>query len=243
MLKRHYHTEIDGISIEVTRKKVKNLNIRIYPPDGQIRVSAPYYYTQKDIHQLIAARSSWIKRKQAAMLKAAPEVKMQIISGENHPFQGKLHRLQIIEKVGKPEVNLGNDSILIMKIPRQTNREQRLAILYTWYRKQQQSMIPPLIAKWEPRLGVKVTEWRIRRMKTRWGTCNTKAHRIWLNLELVKKSPECLDYVILHEMVHLLERGHNKRFYAFLDRFMPDWRDYRAELKQTPLASDYWAYS
>ena len=243
MYKYHYQTEIDGVPIEVTRKRIKNLNIRIYPLDGKVRVSAPYFYSQRDIHRILTNRIEWIKRKQSGILKTAPKSKKQIISGEHIPFLGKSYQLQVKAFNGKPSIHLMSNDAMVIHLPPDTAREQRIKILYTWYRKQLQEMLPPIITKWELVLDVDVAEWRIRRMKTRWGSCNTRKHRIWINLELVKLSPEYIDYVVLHEMVHLLEKGHNKRFYGFMDMYSPTWRNLRKELKNHSLEAEYWAFS
>jgi len=243
MFKHQYTIDIEGIQVEVLHKKIKHFHIHIYPPEGKVRVSAPLRVSKNEVRLAVSSRIGWIQRRRADLIKQAPRSKWQLISGEYHPFQGKSYLLQVIERHGTPEIHLEKDTTMVMKIRPHTDRSKRVSLLYHWYRNQIKALLPSLIAKWEPKLGVDVVEWRIRRMKTRWGTCNIEKHRIWLNLELIKKPPECLDYVVLHEMIHLLEKRHNKRFYAYLDRFMPEWRNYRADLKQTSLEIEFWAYS
>ena len=243
MFKRQYTIDIEDIQVEVIHKKIKHFHIHVYPPEGKVIVSAPLWASKNEVRLAVSSRIGWIQHRQANLINHTPHSKWQLITGEYHPFQGKSYLIQVIERLDTPEIYLEKDTTMVIAIRPQTDRNKRIDLLFNWYRNQIKALIPPLIAKWEPILGVEVAEWRVRRMKTRWGTCNIEAHRIWLNLELIKKSPECLDYVVLHEMVHLLERRHNKRFYAYLDRFMPEWRNYRAELKQTSLEFEFWAYS
>ncbi len=164
------------------------------------------------------------------------------MSGESHYFEGRRYRLRVIERAGRPSVRLLNNTIMQLSVPPAADRDTRDAVLQRWYRRQLRDRLPELLAKWEPRVGVDVTEARIKRMKTRWGTCQADARRIWLNLELVKKPASCLEYIVVHEMVHLIERHHNDRFRELMDRIMPRWRVHRDELNRAPLAHEEWTY-
>lgn len=163
-----------------------------------------------------------------------------MVSGETHYVEGRRYRLDVVEANSRPEIKVRRNNILELQVRPGTKRDKREAILYRWYRGQLQENIPSLVEKWEEALGVELSEWRIRKMKTRWGSCNRDARRIWLNVELAKKAPLCLDYVVLHEIAHLLVRHHNEAFTALLDRHMPLWRQYKDELNQAPLCQEKW---
>jgi predicted metal-dependent hydrolase len=165
-----------------------------------------------------------------------------MVSGESHYFLGRRHLLDVIETDGVSAVRLAGNSTLQLRVPSGADRDQRDAVLQRWYRRRLRALVPSLLAKWEPRVGKTVREVRIKKMKTRWGSCNADAQRIWLNLELIKKPATCLEYVLVHEMVHLLERHHTERFGELIERLMPTWRLYRDELNRAPLAHEEWKY-
>ena len=150
--------------------------------------------------------------------------------------------MNVVYHDGPPRVALRNNTKIDLIVRTGSDAAKREQVLLEWYRRKLKEAIPPLIAKWEPVVGVEVAEWGVRRMKTKWGTCNVEARRIWLNLELAKTSPHCLEYIIVHEMVHLLERNHTDRFVAYMNRFMPQWKLYRDELNRGPLAHETWEY-
>jgi predicted metal-dependent hydrolase len=164
-----------------------------------------------------------------------------MVSGESHYFFGQRYRLRFFKHDGAGKVLLNKSTLDLYSRP-DTSAEIRERVLQRWYREQLRIRIPPLLAKWEPVLGVRVAEWGIKKMKTKWGTCNIEARRVWLNLELAKKPKQCLGYIIVHEMVHLLERHHNDRFVAIMDEHLPQWRSYRDELNAAPLAHETWSY-
>jgi predicted metal-dependent hydrolase len=222
---------IAGIPIELERKRVKNVNFTIYPPDGRVRVSAPHHMTDKILHEVIRAKIPWIKRHRKTIVHQKRSGQPNFISGERHPYLGKMYTLEVREHRGRSKINIGQDGTIQMWVRHGSSRDQRERVLIEWYRRQLKAQIPAIIALWEPIIGVKVAEWGVKRMKTRWGSCNTKARRIWLNLELIKHPVSALEYIIVHEMVHLLERRHNKRFYAFMDQFLPGWRREQNALK------------
>jgi hypothetical protein len=165
-----------------------------------------------------------------------------MVTGESHYVQGRRYRLDVVEQNAPATVRLRNNTFLELRVRPGTDRQKREAVLAQWYRQQLRQQIPALIARWEPIIGVTVAEWGIKKMKTRWGTCNIQARRIWLNLELAKKPVACLEYILVHEMVHLLERQHNDQFRAYMDRFLPQWRLHRDTLNQFPLAYEEWEY-
>ncbi len=223
--------------MEVVRKKIKHIYFRVYPPDGRVRVTAPLRLSESAVRRAIDSRLGWIRRQQKSVRGQDQPSQLEMITGESHWFFGQSYILDVIEHDGPPEVALPNSTTLELRVPPGSDKDTREAVIQGWYRQRLREQIPPLIAKWEPEIGVSVAEWRIKRMRTRWGSCNVEARRIWLNLELAKRPASCLEYIVVHEMVHLLEHRHNGRFRAFLDRFMPQWRLHRDELNRGPLAS------
>ena len=165
-----------------------------------------------------------------------------MVSGESHYVRGRKYTLAVVQKKGAAAVRIRNSRILELQVRPGTGREKREEILYNWYRGLLREQIPKLITKWEPRIGVTVAECRIKKMKTRWGTCNIEAGRIWLNLELAKKPPSCTEYIFVHEMVHFLERHHNDQFKEYMDRYLPQWRMLRDNLNESALGAEDWNY-
>lgn len=233
---------VSGIDVQVVRKPIKNLHLGVYPPDGRVRVSAPLHLSDDNVRLAIISKLGWIRKKQAHFAAQPRQSRREMVSGESHYVFGRRYRLDVVERVGRHEVKVKNNSWLTLFVNPGTTRDNRAKALDDWYRAALKQRIPPLIAKWEPILDVRVAEWRVKRMKTRWGSCNIGARRIWLNLELAKKPPECLQYIVVHEMVHLLERYHNDAFRAHMDRVLPQWRLQRDTLNQAPLAYEEWAY-
>lgn len=223
---------IHGYTIELTRKKIKNLHLRVYAPDGQIRMTAPLHVNNKEIQAVIYSRLEWIKTQQAKFAKQPIITVQQYQTGEYHYFQGQPYLLNVIYHPAAPKVQR-QDSILHLYVREGSDAAKRQQVLQAWYRQQLQILIPEMIAKWQPVIKVNVADWGVKQMKTRWGTCNIRDRRIWLALELAKKPFACLEYVVVHEMTHLLERYHNERFYGFMTTFLPDWRNIRLELNQS----------
>ena len=188
----------------------------------------------------VISRLAWIRRKRAEFEGQDRQSWREFVSGESHYFEGRRYRLDVVVSGGSTGIRLRNNAWMEMRVRPSTARDAREAMLYTWYRARLREHIPEMVAKWEPRIGVTVADWRIRRMKTRWGTCNREAGRIWLNSELAKKPVSCLEYVVVHEMIHLIERGHNDRFRKILDRTMPGWRMRLYELNTGYLANEEW---
>ena len=234
--------DVCGIAVEVVRKNIKHLYVGVYPPGGRVRVSAPLRIDKDAIQLAVISRLNWIRKKQAQFERQERQSEREYVSGESHYFEGDRYRLDVIEQNSPPAVLLLNHSTLALGVRPGSDRSQREATLDRWYRGQLRDRLPALIDKWEQKIGVTVNEVRIKKMKTRWGTCNIRAHRIWLNLELMKKPPSCLEYVIVHELVHLIESKHNKQFRDLMDKHMPQWRTHRNELNRAPLAHATWEY-
>ena len=234
--------EVGGIQVEVVRKPIKNLHLSVHPPEGRVRVSAPLRVDDEAVRLAVVSRLRWIRRHQRTFADQPRQSQREIVSGESHYFMGRRYRLRVLEHNGPNQISRNGNSELTMRVRPGTGQDKRQQFLDDWYRWHMKSLMPELISQWQPVIGVRVADWGIKKMKTRWGSCNIQDHRVWLNLELAKKPPRCLEYVLVHEMVHLLERHHNDRFKALMDRFLPQWRLYRDELNRTPLAHEEWAY-
>ena len=222
--------EIDGITIDILRKPIKNMHLRIYPPDGQVRVSAPLRLSLQHIRDQLESKREWLHT-QRARLQALPvksEPTMQ--TGESHYFLGQAYPLTVVDHPAPPKIVLKDNILLLSARPLSTSIEKQL-VLKQWYKTQMQSLVPSLIEKWQPLMDVTVEAWGAKTMKTRWGSCNTRTRHIWLNLVLIQKPIICLEYVLIHEMIHLIEASHNTRFYQLMDKFMPEWRIYQKELR------------
>ena len=224
------------------RKEIKNLHVGVYPPSGRVRVAVPLRLDDEAVRLAVISRLGWIRRKQKEFEGQVRQSQREFVTGESHYFEGRRYRLDVIERDAPPTVKLRNNTRLELGVRPNSDREGREAVLHRWYRRHLRDQLPPLVAKWELELGVTVEDVRIKKMKTLWGSCNAEAKRIWLNLELAKKPRSCLAYILVHEMVHLLERHHNDRFRELMDNFLPQWRAFRDELNRAPLAHEDWRY-
>lgn len=232
---------IANISIDVIRKDIKNMHLAVYPPEGRIRLSAPNNTDSEVLRLFAISRLGWIKKNIKSFKEQARETPRDYVSGESHFLQGKRYLLEIIEHEGYNKVEIGAKKIYL-KLKPNTTTEQRSTIIREWYRKELKKQIPELLEKWEKVIGVKSNDWGVKQMLTKWGACNIEAKRIWLNLELAKKPTICLEYIIVHELVHLLERNHNDKFVSHMNKFMPKWRLHRDELNNLPVAHNDWGY-
>lgn len=239
--KQHY-IEVRGLPIEIVRKDIKNLHVGVYPPAGRIRVAAPLRTNDEAVRLAVVSRLGWIRRQQAHFNNQQRQSEREFATGESHYFEGRRYRLNVTEHDGPTFLHLSNSRTMQLFVGSGTDVSRREVVLQQWYRRSLRKQIPELLAKWEDKVGVTVAEVCIKRMKTRWGSCNAEARRIWLNLELAKKSPVCLEYILVHEMAHLRERYHNERFRSLMDTVMPSWRLYRDELNRAPLAHEKWKY-
>jgi predicted metal-dependent hydrolase len=229
MSKDSFQIDLSGIKVDVIRKNIKNINLVIYRSSGRVRVSMPKNVSAQKVKEFIAKRVDWIK-KHLKIVESLPKKKEpDYREGETHFYFGEPYRLVVKLANRKPSVQLNGDE-MIMTVRPGSDGETHEKVMREWYRKELKKRIPALIGKWEKRLGVKVKEWNVKKMKTRWGTCNTRASRIWLSLELAKNPIHHLDYVVLHEIAHLIERSHNARFKSILTENMPDWKAIQREM-------------
>ena len=227
---------IDDLPVEIVRKNIRTLRLSVHMPDGRVRVSMPLRTSDATVRELVTARRAWIEKHQARFAARELPAALTYVSGELHAYQGELYELRVQPTNGPARVVLQNDgSFLTLYIRSGSTVEQRRKALDNWYRQQLRELLPALLAAWQPVIGAQASSWGIRQMKTRWGTCNIQARRIWLSLELIKRPLPCLEYVVVHELTHLHERYHNARFWGFMDQFMPDWRQHKAELNRVHL--------
>lgn len=221
---------IGDINIEVISKKIKNIYLSVRPPDGRVRLSVPEKMDEEVVKIFAMSKLSWIKKQKAKFHLQEIQTMGEFLSGEHHYFLGNRYLLNVIETSEKQYVKIKNNKEINLYIRANSTKEKRKKVMTEWYRAQLKNIIPNYIEKWEPIMDVKVEDFRVKQMKTRWGTCNIDVKRIWINLELAKKNPRCLEYIIVHEMVHLLERKHNDIFKGYMDNFLPNWRNIKAEL-------------
>jgi predicted metal-dependent hydrolase len=223
--------KLGDIEVEVVLKNIKNLHLRVYPPAGRVRISAPKRMSMNTIRKFALSKLSWIKQQQTRLRERERAKPRNYIDRERHYVWGDHYLLKVTESNARPSIELA-DGRMHLRVRPGTDECKREGLVEVWYRLQLKQAIPPLLERWEPRIGVRVERFFVRRMKTKWGSCNTRAHTIRLNTELARKSPACLEYVVVHELVHLLEPSHNARFVALMDQFMPGWKRHRQELNQ-----------
>ncbi len=233
--------ELGDITVDVVFKDIKNIHLSVYPPTGRVKISAPLRMDIDTIRIFAISRLGWIKQKQKKFQGQERETPREYLDLESHYVWGKRYLLKILEVNEAPSVELKHNKI-ILRVRPETDDKKKQAIIDAWYREQLKKAVPPLIARWEPLLGVKVERFFVQRMKTKWGSCNCKARNIRLNTELAKKPIECLEYTIVHEMTHLLEPTHNSRFIALMDQFMPKWQFCRDKLNKLPVSHENWIY-
>lgn len=232
---------VSNITIDVVKKDIQNLHLAVYPPTGRVRIAAPLRTNDEAIRLFAVSKLGWIKRHQRTFVSQDRESAREFVSGESHYFNGKRFLLKVIEHDAPPKVKMQHKK-LELYVRENSTAKQRATILNEWFREQLKNQIPELVDKWERTMTLKLNDWGVRQMKTKWGTCNIEAKRIWLNLELAKKPNRCLEYIIVHEMVHLLERHHNDRFVSCMDKFFPHWRICKKELNSLPVSHSDWNY-
>ena len=233
--------DLGGISVEVIKKDIRNVHLSVYPPTGRVRISAPLRMNLDTIRVFAISKLGWIRQQQRKVQEQEREPPREYLDRESHYVWGKRYLLKVIEKDAAPEVELKH-SQLVLQVRPATGEEKKQAILEEWYRTQLKAAVPPLIAKWEPLVRMKVERFFVQRMKTKWGSCSPASAGIRLNTDLARKPRECLEYIVVHEMVHLLEPTHNTRFTALMDLYMPTWRFHREVLNRLPVRHESWEY-
>lgn len=232
---------LGDMAVDVVFKDIKNVHLSVYPPTGRVRISAPSRMKLDTIRVFAISKLAWIRQQQKKLLAQEREAPREFIDRESHYVWGRRYLLTVVERDCSPSVELRHRHMMLAVRPG-ADQCAREAVVAQWYRDQVKAAVPGLIAKWEPILGVGVSRFFVQQMKTKWGSCNPQARTIRLNTELAKKPKECIEYILVHEMVHLIEPTHNARFVALMDRFMPKWQYYRQQLNRLPIRHTEWEY-
>jgi predicted metal-dependent hydrolase len=233
--------KLGDIAVEVVYQPIKNVHLSVYPPAGRVRMAAPERMDLEALRLYAISKLPWIKRQRRRMQEQEREAPREYLERESHYVWGKRYLLSVVEENAPPSVELGPSRLTLHIRPR-SDRSKRRDVLQNWYREQVRMAAEPLLARWERKIGVKSSGLFVRRMKTRWGSCNPVAKTVWLNTELACKPPRCLEYILVHELVHLLEPSHNERFQAYMQQFLPDWKLRRQELNRLPVRHEDWGY-
>lgn len=233
--------QLGAIEAEVILKDIKNVHLSVHPPTGRVRIAAPARMSLDTIRVFAISKLSWIKQQQKQLAEQQRETRREYLERESHYVWGKRYLLSIVERDERPSIELQHSKMLLSVRPG-TDAAKRHEIMEHWYREQLRQAAPELIDRWAPRLGVQVAKFFVQRMRTRWGSCNPTTASIRLNTDLAKKPRQCLEYIVVHEMTHLLEPTHNARFVALMDRFLPQWRHHRQTLNRLPVRHEEWEY-
>lgn len=233
--------QLGDIAVRVVRKEIKNVHLSVHPPTGRVSIAAPSRMTLDTIRVFAISKLGWIRQQQRKFLEQERESPREYLNRESHYVWGRRYLLKIVERDQSPSVELSHHR-LVLHVRPGYDEARKQAILEPWYRAQVKAAVPAIIAKWEPLMGVKVRRIFIQRMKTKWGSCNSHAATIRLNTDLAKKTPACLEYIVVHEMVHLLEPTHNTRFIALMNQFLPKWQSRREALNRLPVRHESWQY-
>ena len=230
---------VGGLEVAIEWKKIKNLHIGVYPPQGRVRVASPLVLSEDAVRLAVVTRLPWIHRQRRAFEEQPRQTQRRVVGGESHWVFGRRLRLRLIESASAPKFVVRGQCLELHARPNLSEAARRRA-LREWSRAQLKQALEPLICKWSEQLNVTVTSWQVKQMKTKWGTCNERAGRVWFNLELSKKPLPCIEYLVVHELLHLIEPSHSARFVSLLDEHLPAWRRLRDELNALPLGYDEW---
>lgn len=233
--------QIGEMAVEVVRKNIKNVHLSVHPPVGRVTISAPIHMKLDAIRVFAVAKVGWIRQQQALMKSQDRETPREIINRESHYVWGERYLMKVIEGDYSASISL-NHKHIIFRVRPAWHEDKKHELLDSWYRAQLAEALPGILQKWEKKIGVRVNGFFVRRMKTKWGSCNPSARTIRLNTDLAKKPRECLEYVVVHELVHLLEPSHNDRFIQLMDRYMPKWQSHRQLLNSLPVRHESWVY-
>lgn len=221
---------IENIDIELIRKNIKNVHLSVYPPNGRVRLAVPQRMDDEAARAFAVSKLAWIIKQRKKFSMKEMQLEKEYVTGEKHFFLGICYLLNVVETSEKQHAEIRNSKYIDLYVRPGSSKEKREKVLLEWYRENLKNIIPVYIEKWEEVMKVKVNNFGIKLMKTRWGTCNVRDKKIWINLELAKKNPRCIEYVVVHEMVHLLERSHNDIFKGYMSKFLPNWKSIKDEL-------------
>ena len=233
--------DLGGIEVAVVRKEIKNLHLSVYPPNGAVRIAAPSRMALGTIRVFAISKLGWIKSQQRKLREQPREAPREYLDRESHFVWGRRYLLKLVEEESAPRVELKHSKLLLHLRPGSSDAKKR-EVLEDWYRERLKEAVPPLIDRWEALMGVTVRRVFVQRMRTKWGSCSPDVGNIRLNTDLAKKPLECLEYIVVHEMAHLLEPTHNSRFQALMDGLLPHWRLCRDELNRLPVRHEDWDY-
>ncbi|HUZ95036.1 MAG TPA: SprT family zinc-dependent metalloprotease [Edaphobacter sp.] len=233
--------KLGSVTVDVVKKDIKNVHLSVYPPEGKVRISAPLRMSTENIRLFAISKLQWIRLQQKKIVDQERETAREYSERESHYLWGKRYLLDVVEVDGPPRIEIRHRRIVIQIRP-SSSTDRKRELIEEWYRAQLRAAVQPLISKWEKAMGVKVDKVFVRRMKTKWGSCSRASVSIRFNTDLAKKPPECLEYIVVHELAHLIEPTHNDRFTALLDQMMPNWRLYRKLLNQLPVRHENWSY-
>jgi predicted metal-dependent hydrolase len=233
-------TIICDLEIETVKKDIKNIHVGVYPPNGRVRVAAPLKTTDEAIKLLVISKMPWIKKQQLKFNQQERQTKREYTSGESHYFLGNRYRLNVIQTDTKPKIEIRRKTRIDLYVKPQSSVEEKERLMDSFYRAELKKQLPGLIEKWQKITGLQAKEIKIKKMKTKWGTCNPVFGRIWLNLELAKKPKRCLEYVLVHELMHLREKRHNEEFQLLLRTYLPQWEQSKQELNSGILGYSMW---
>ena len=233
---------VGDLTIDIIRKNIKNMHLSVYPPAGRVRIAVPLKVDDEAVRIFAISKLPWIRKNRRKYEDQERQAPRDFAERESHYFEGRRYLLRVIEHFAPPKVEIRSKTYIDLYVRPGTLTEQRQSILNEWYRKQLKNKLPALITKWENRIGVEVNSWGIKQMKTKWGTCNIEEKRIWINLELAKKPANCLEYILVHEMLHLIERHHNEYFLVNMEKHIPQWKQYKEELNKLPVSHGEWTY-
>lgn len=237
----HSQLQLGDLALDVVRKDIKNVHLSVHPPSGKVRIAAPERMTLDNIRVFAIAKLPWIREQQQKMLEQERESPREFLDRESHYVWGKRYLLKIIERDEPAGVHMSH-SRLILQCRRGADQARKQAVLEEWYREQVKAGAPALLAKWEPLIGVQVARLFVQRMKTKWGSCNHRAGTIRLNTDLAKKPRDCMEYILVHEMVHLIEPTHNARFIELMNWFLPNWNSRQQMLNRLPVRHESWSF-
>lgn len=233
--------EIGEIVIDVVRKDIKNVHLSVHPPTGRVTVAAPAHMNLDTIRVFAIAKLGWIRQQQKKLLQQERETVREYLERESHYVWGERYLMKVIERDAPPSISLTPNQILFQTRP-DIGQDKKQELMEAWYRGLIREALPELLAMWEPKIGVKTERVHVQRMKTKWGSCNPGTGAIRLNTDLAKKPRDCLEYILVHELVHLLEPTHNARFVGLMDRFMPKWQSHRDLVNMLPVRHESWGY-
>lgn len=237
-----HQIEISDFTIDVVRKSIKNMHLSVYPPTGRVRIATPLNIDDDAVRLFAISKIAWIRKHQRNFIAQDRQSPREYKQRESHYFLGKRYLLRITEQNAPAKVVLKTKTYIDLFVRAEFTTEQKQTIINEWYRSELKKLIPGIIDKWEQKIGVKVSDWQVKQMKTKWGTCNIEEKRIWINLELAKKPLHCLEYIIVHEMIHLVERHHNDQFLALMEKHLPQWKFFKEELNRLPVNHGEWSY-